>query len=855
MAFVAPLLGAVLGGITATAVGQAVLGIGLTVAANYLTRRKQPESSSAARGMSLSLRVESNEFREVILGKAASAGSLKYHNTYGPNGNDYLQLLYVLADHECDGLDGILVDGQPVTRSGNTVNEYAGHMWVSFFSGAWDQPAAAELVAENANWSSNNRGRGVCYAVVTLKFDATRFPNGIPSFLFVVRGAKLYDWRKDSTNGGLGSQRWGQPSTYEWSDNPTVCLYNWKRGIYVNDDRLAGMNAPASSLPLSEWTAAANACDELVARKDGGFEKRYRMGGVIPVDTQNSVVVTENLASKAGELVDSGGVFKPLAGVAQASVMTITDDDLMAGEPVEITPKLSRGSLINAVFGTIQDPEQAYQATALPPRISPSDEAADGGIRLEDHFNFAFVQFPTQGQRILEILRRKGRFQRQVSVPLRSRFAVLEAGDWITWKSDRYRYSGARFEVMNVGLNRDLTVLLTLREIDESIFAWSPATDELDPDNPMPVAAGGSTFSTVLGVQLSTVEIAATETVRRPGLRITWTPIDDGTVVSLELEYRKVGDTHSLARSILDLSASEYTWLDGVQGGVQYEARLRPSVQPDRAVNWTGWHQTAENTGAQVVDAAALAEAVPTDTITPEMLSAQTRFELSLATAKSEIQGSVAAQIAEAFEWAQKTGEAALQALANGHENGAQLLTERVERVNGQNALAQQITQAMTWIDDNALVVSEVIESVDGIKGRWGVSINANGVATGFATLSGEGPTTDFVVAANSFTYADPDIAGGEPQPVFIISEDPLNPGQHRAYLNGELIAEAIRAGKVSVGELSAISANAGELVSALMRDPNNIVRWEVNDEIQKIWRTDGTMTFDFGNKIVRMEF
>jgi hypothetical protein len=41
----------------------------------------------------------------------------------------------------------------------------------------------------------------------------------------------------DSTvAGGSGSHRWNDPSTWEWSDNPAVCRYNWVRGIYANDD-------------------------------------------------------------------------------------------------------------------------------------------------------------------------------------------------------------------------------------------------------------------------------------------------------------------------------------------------------------------------------------------------------------------------------------------------------------------------------------------------------------------------------------------------------------------------------------------------------------------------------------------
>lgn len=841
--FLAPVIGSAIGGIAATAIGKAVIGVGLSIGANYLTRRKQPERSSEARGMSLSLRVESNEFREVILGRAATAGSLKYHHTYGGATNDYLQLVYVLADHECDGLQTFFVDGIPrslgteVTdgpATGRPVDGFDGVMWIKFHNGAWDQSADADLVAKNDDWGSSERGRGVCYARITLKYSAEKFPNGIPSFLFVVRGAKLYDWREDSTNGGSGSHRWDDPDTYEYSDNPAVCLYNWMRGIHVNGDRLAGMNCQPASLPVAAWTSAANACDESVSLKAGGTERRYRMGGVIPVNTTNSAVVTEILASMAGELIDSGGVFKPLAGVAQASVMTITDDDLMADAPVEITPKLSRGSLVNAVFGTFQDPSQVWEPTALPPRISPSDEESDGGIRLEEHYGLSFVWSGTQGQRVLEILRRKGRYQRRVSLKLRSRFVVLEAGDWVTWNSDRYGYDGIKWEVLNAAINRDLTVSLELREINEDIFSWTAGEDELDPDDPKPVGAGATWFDTVQGAALFRVEVIAANGIKRPGLRFVWDPIDDETITGLELEYRQVGDTVALSKTIVDLSASEYTWVDGVQGGVLYEARLRPITIPKRSVNWTGWHAINDTTAAQVVHVANIAMGVPPDTITPEMLSAQARFELWLVTATDEVLGSMSQQIAETREQLELLARSTIQSLSLGQSNRASVTIETTERVERDRVLAQQITTAVAQLDGLGSAVQQeitarieqgqtlaqlistatttangasataqvAVQSFNGIRTRIANVVNSNGHITGYTSLDGSVSGSTFTVAAGSFRVALLNTTGGAAVPVFAIAN--VN-GSPKLALRGDMLAD----GSIAARHISAISIEA----------------------------------------------
>lgn len=844
MAFIAPIIGAAIGGIATSAIGQAVIGVGLSIGANYLTRRTKPEKSSAPRGMSLSLRVENNEFREVILGRAATAGSLKYHNTYGPNGNDYLQLVFVLADHECDGLAGMFVDGKEATFgsdvtsgpvTGLPVNEYPGAMWVKFHSGAWDQTADADLVAENGSYSSDFRARGICYARVTIKYDAQKFPNGVPSFLFVMRGAKLYDWRKDSTAGGDGAHVWGTPSTYEYSENPAVCLYNWMRGIYVNGDRIAGMNARGFSFPLADWTAAANACDETVNLAGGGSELRYRMGGVVPVDTQNSTVISEILASMAGELVDSGGVFRPIAGVAQPSVMTITDDDLMADDAVEITPKLSRGSLINAVFGTFQDPSQVWEAAALPPRISPEDEAADGDIRLEEHYNLGFVWSGTQGQRICEILRRKGRFQRQASLKLRSRFAVLEAGDWVTWNSDRYGYDGVKWEVVNAALNRDLTVTLQIRETSDSIFAWTAATDELDPDDPQPVSAGGSSFDTVEGLSVENALIESGGTSQRPGIHIEWTPIDDATVVEIELEFRRVGDTAAQSRKIFDPSAGSYTWVDGIQGGTEYEVRVRPVTLPPRPVVWTSWVSPEEDSAAQVVEVAAIAIAVPPDTITPEMLDEQSRFELGLITALAEIQGSAAGLKEELNAKIIAISEALAETQQRAMEQGAFVRTQEIIRQTDTESFARQLTEVGAALEGKAsaaafldlvAAVETVSEDLTEARARATIGVNVDNQVIGLIDIAGNLLESVVTILADKFLVAKPDGTGATQ--ILTVGTTPL--GESRVGIDGSVVINGtLSALALSVSELSAIVANLGTITAGRLQNADNTSYWDLD--------------------------
>lgn len=899
MAFIAPFIATAIG-LTGTAavIGEAVIGIGLSVGASYLARRLQPKQASASpQGMRLSLAYDPNGPREIAFGTVASAGTRVYHQSYGPHGNDYIQLVFKLADVPCTSLEGMFVNGQEVTLgssvsladvSGRTVSQYPDVMWVEFHDGAWAQAADGDLVAKatGGEWNANFRGRGICYVRVTLKYDAEKYKDGLPKFLFVFKGAKLYDPRKDSTNGGSGAHRWGTESSYEWSANAALSLYNFMRGVNVNAKPVGGMSLPAGSLPSDIWIAAANAADENVALKAGGTEKRYRVNGIVSVATEHATVIRDMLGAMAGTLIDSGGVFKLQPGVAQASVMSFTDDDLMSRDDVRFIPKQSRSGLLNAVFGSFHNPEELYESVSLPPRISPADQASDGDTPLTETYGLPLVTSGTQGQRVLEIFRRRARYQRRVGLKLRARFAVLEAGDWVTWTSARYGFAAMVFEVVQSTLNRDLTVSVELKEVASSIYAWTAASDELDPLSPKKVGAGGSSLTSIAGLTLQNVTIAPAGSSQRPGLNLQWTPVTDKTVTHIRVEFRKVGDAAALETPlILSPSVGQYTWITGVQSGVVYEARALPVTRPVRPVTWTGWVQAASTSSNQVVPVAALATSVPPDTVTPVMLSPQARFEIGLTTATDDVLGSVAQQIAELQDQSNKHALATINALLDADDARTQIRIEKIERVAEDLVLAQQITtisaqisdtilaaiqeeqtaratadsalasdilSVVSRLGDNEVAVTVLSESLNGIEGKFGIAINANGQVVGLVQLDGSAVAgSTFTVVANNFKVAQPGVAGGAAVPMFAIQ---LVNGVSKLALRGDMFADGtITANKLVVATLSALSANLGTVTAGYIRDPANTYYWDLNNGKQG--RTDGTFLIDQKNKILRITF
>ncbi|PLX36989.1 MAG: hypothetical protein C0605_07940 [Hyphomicrobiales bacterium] len=712
--------------------GRAIAGAALSFGLSFIARKlaPKPKTATAITGAHLSLRAETNVPRQIAFGETATAGSLVYWNLYGGD-NEYLQMVFALAEGECDSLTGAFVNGEPVTVQGDTtVDEYPDVMWIEFHNGAWDQAADSELVAHGGGrWTANDRGRGVCYVRVTMKYDEAKFPGGRPKFLFQFKGAKLYDWRKDDTNGGSGSHRHGDASTYEWSANPVVAWYNWRRGIWLNGQRIAGMNTPGVAIDHDAATAAANICDESVALKVGGSETRYVISGLLDTSTNHRSHIENILGCMAGEEYDLGGTFRIMAGAAQSPVLSITDDDLLADAPVKWRLNHSADKLTNAFFGAYVEPAKQWNEEPLDPRLSSADETADGGDRLEARYDFPFISSNTQGQRVLEALRRQARRQQSITAPVKPGLSVLEAGDWISWTSERYGFTAKLWAVESAPVSaEDHTGTLTLREIDADVYAWVPATDEITPGVTQPLPSGGPSLATVSGLAVANATVTATGGAQRPGLRATWTPITDPTVDAIKIQYRKVGDTDALSITAPAPSDGAFLWLDGVQGGLEYEIRAIPMTTPQRALSWTAWVQVPDTAADHVVDVAALAQDIPPDSIDKDDFVPTLRSEVNLITAEADVDGSIAqarrigataredldsdnmwadiAGVLEQFIEDQKNISEARRISVRVAETAAAVTQEQIARADGDTALAALIDTLTAVVNGNTASIS-----------------------------------------------------------------------------------------------------------------------------------------------------
>lgn len=702
MAFVIPFIAGALGlGATATALFEIGAAVGIGLLSQKLTGAKKTKGQG---GQSLSLQIEADKPRTIVFGKRCIAGSLEYWQLYGSH-NKFLQMVIALADHECDGLDGVWVDGKfkTIDESGD-VEGYSGKLNIEFHSGTSTQAASASVIANSGGrWTADDRGLNVCYVVVTVQTDDKLFPS-VPQLVFALRGFNK-----------LIHPVTGVPG---YSRNPAIILWNVLRGITVGGEHLIGMHVPSVAIRAADVTEAISISDENVGLLAGGTEKRYCCDIDLTTDMTNRQLIELIVGSMAGSCIETGGIYRILAGAARSSVMSLTDADLVLDRKFVTDPKRPRSELISAISASYTNRDLMGKVVPLPTRASSVDAAEDGGIVLWKDLDLSPVSSRTQGQRIMEIERKRARRQYVVSGAFGPRCCVLEPGDWLLLSSDQRSISDATFEVAAVRVAEDCTTELDLVEVDSAIDDWLSG-DEIGDTDVTDLSSAGPSEADIAVTGVEAITITNGSTLQIPALRLTFTPPDDYTVTGVDIQFRRVGDTTPIVAGTADADDGSFLWTSGVQAATAYEARARLRTLPRRAVHWSGWVAAADDTPPQIVGTALVATSVPPDTITGDMLAPLERFQIRLIEAAAEIQGSVNERLQTVAYEIATLAEAAQRIRQSVSSLGGHVTTVAQEATSADLALAQQINTVSARLNtgDIALFRQDIETRVGTVEG------------------------------------------------------------------------------------------------------------------------------------------
>jgi len=306
------------------------------------------------------------------------------------------------------------------------------------------QTAVAPSLAGVEAWQSDMVGKGICFAHLVLYFDANTFPMGVPNFHAIVEGKKVFDPRSYG------------PVVPRFSSNPVLCA----RDYIVNT-----LNVASDKLPLENWIAAANECDEQFYDV---YETRYSLACAFDIDTDPKDVLSRFSTCFAGSINRAGGFFTVETGAYYGpATITITEDDLLGS--ATLVPSSDRSSRLNTVTGQFVDPNQEYNMADFPAVVDSDAVEADGKELIAD-LDMTWVPSATQCQRIAHIELNKSRAGKHLELTAKYNCLPAVAGAVVSVVLPSLRLNGEEFKVISWSFTKG-GIKLKLREELPEIYS------------------------------------------------------------------------------------------------------------------------------------------------------------------------------------------------------------------------------------------------------------------------------------------------------------------------------------------------------------------------------------------------
>lgn len=642
---VAPKIALALKWLTYSFLGKALLSFGLSFALNAIANaidRRRNNNAEELNGLDLAPQAGALVPRQILIGEYATFGQIVYQNTYGSS-NEYFEHVCLLNDWYSEGLTGVIINNQlfdlTVESSSGAKTVYtidtlsSTDIKLTFYNGF--QVAADSDLVTNSNpsgkWDTTAVGVGLTYVVMRIKYrkDSALFKGGIPQLKYIGKWSLLYDWRLDTTNGGSGSHRWDDFTTWEWSDNPVVGMYNYHRGFYHNDRLVIGQGVALADIIQASYTAAADIADQSVSLDAGGTEPRYRCCITLTAsrDIQHSDALDSFRAAFAGYLYDYGGFYYVVAGANYSSQVTINDTDLDPESPVTLSMKRPRFQLGNVFYGNYLDPAAGYEPQTYTEQRDDTN-VSEVGEEIAVSHELLNVPSQFQAERIARIRLREVNAQHTASIVLFSlRFFKYMPGDWITWRSLLWRIADRQVDLATgkVGWQLEGTA--------SDVASWS-TSDEGEVNLIPATITPGTQITTVSGFNLAAATITGTDGEKLPVVYATWTVPSDESVDVVVIEWYKDGDSKKYEVNAHPSKGTAGFVLGEAVPGETYKARASIRTTPYRAPTWTSEDSVS-------ADADAIASTVIDDGITtPKIIdNAVTTLDYAFTSGSKTING------------------------------------------------------------------------------------------------------------------------------------------------------------------------------------------------------------------------
>jgi hypothetical protein len=454
---------------------------------------------------------------------------------------------------------------------------------------AWPQPGGVRDTGTGL-YGSGSKLTNCAYIFIRVRFNQDVW-SGFPELKFHVKGKRLYNPYKDPTNhiaigaDSSGTQVFGDPDTYEWSEDWTLSVLDYL--IHPKYGLGAKTSGDLIEVDWSEAIQSHIASSEIVTNglptPYTGTSSKYTTNGVFETSATPISSMESLLTSGAGSIVYSQGKHKIRPGIYRApnSESDIINEGMIVG-PLSIRTHTPRAEIFNKVSGiyvTRGTFELQIISAENPPMYEPADfglvspidssgnnpyEVADGEEIIKE-FDFPFTTSEFEAQRLARILLERVRSGMTISFNANLEILKFSVGDTVYLEilSDSIYANEAfynklglndsvqnqdspgtspyykQFQITEMQYNNDFTIAVSMIEEMKEIYEWNDGfashTDnalasEIIADDPTgevlpPSFIVDSPYETI-------VENIATTSGTTVTTEVRWSSTDRGSVVS-----------------------------------------------------------------------------------------------------------------------------------------------------------------------------------------------------------------------------------------------------------------------------------------------------------------------------------
>ena len=491
--------------------------------------------------------------RRVIYGTVRASGPILFASTNG-NKNEFLHMVVGIAGHEISQLHTIFFNDNIAYQNGaqNTALYPTDRLAMTYKVGA-PSGQTAYAMEPSTEWTSTDTLDNIASIYVRMTADPKVFPNGIPNISAVVTGRALNDLDGNPVNS----------SSYS---NPALILSDYLRNYF---------GASASEIETGSFKNSQVICDETPFSSSGDYTKRYTCNYSFTQNVKPAKIIEDILKTCYGKLTYVNGQFVLNVGYYRTPVVSINEDDIISG--ITVTTKPSQASSYNRVNGLYVDGStytSSFQAGDFVPVTSSYYLAEDNGIESAIDIELSGVTDHTTARRIAKLNLLDSRQDLSVQFTTKISGLQLIAGDNVYVTVSRYGWAGKVFEVVELTINQDLSINLTLKETAQEIYDFPVGEDvdrDLSPNTNLP-----SPFFVAPPIGFSAIESTTIDkdgTVF-PAATLNWSSSLTGSVSDIEIDFKQTGSANYDTLGKFGRDTTTFTTID-VEAGKTYSFRAR----------------------------------------------------------------------------------------------------------------------------------------------------------------------------------------------------------------------------------------------------------------------------------------